>query len=151
MITTRKISSHVQRALPPALGATFTHTALVRRTHPPCTANSLSVKLSSLVPNPINIKQVLCGCCYICFPPSPHSTFLYLLISFFSFRQDGLWSQNVGSSSILRQITVFSLTPPCVSAIKSRSKDTFPKHHKFKRIPGETLPYISPSIHCLKG
>lgn len=51
-------------------------------------------------------------------------------------RREGLWSQSMAGFSILRQITVFSLTPPCISAIKSRSEDTFQKHHNFRGIPG---------------
>lgn len=49
----------------------------------------------------------------------------------------------MAASSILRQITVFSLTPLHVSNIKSRTEDTFPKHHNFRGMLGESVPCIS--------
>lgn len=60
------------------------------------------------------------------------TTFLYLLISLSYSRLEALWSQDRASIHILRQITVFSLHP-YVSAIKSKSQDTFPKHDQVQR------------------
>lgn len=117
-----------------------------RRTHPPHATRSLAVSKAQQLERRapfIHIKRVLCGCRCICFPPSPLPTFLYLLILFISSRQEGLRSQNEAAFSILRQITVFSLTPPHVSIIKSRTEDTFPKHHIFGGMLGESVPCIS--------